>query len=67
MIRPAVARIRDRLDWREFGGAPLLGIDGIAVVAHGRSDRTAIRSAIRVARQSVEGGLVDNIRQKVGR
>jgi glycerol-3-phosphate acyltransferase PlsX len=67
LIRPGVRRIRDRLDWREFGGAPLLGIDGIAVVAHGRSDARAFRNAIRVAREAVEAGLVGKIREAVGR
>ncbi len=65
LIRPNVQRIRARLDWREFGGAPLLGIDGVAVVAHGRSDARAARNAIRVAREAVAGRLVDNIREAV--
>src|SRR5438093_5243500 len=38
LIRKDVQQLRNRIDWREFGGAPLLGIDGIAVIAHGRSD-----------------------------
>ncbi len=67
LIRPAVGRIRARIDWREFGGAPLLGIDGVAVVAHGRSDARAVRNAIRVARESVEGRLVEKIKEAVGR
>jgi phosphate acyltransferase len=67
LIRPGVRRIRDRLDWREFGGAPLLGIDGIAVVAHGRSDARAFRNAIRVAREAVEARLVGKIREAVSR
>ena len=66
LIRPGVRRIRERMDWREFGGAPLLGIDGVAIVAHGRSDAQALKSAIRVARDSVENGLVANIREAVG-
>jgi glycerol-3-phosphate acyltransferase PlsX len=67
LIRPGVQRIRSRIDWREFGGAPLLGIDGVAVVAHGRSDARAIKNAIRVARDAVSTHLVDKIRQAVGR
>ncbi len=67
LIRPGVQRIRNRIDWREFGGAPLLGIDGVAVVAHGRSDARAFRNAIRVAREAVSAGLVDKIRQAVVR
>ncbi len=67
LIRPGVQRIRERIDWREFGGAPLLGIDGVAVVAHGRSDARAIKSAIRVAREAVAARLVDKIREAVAR
>jgi phosphate acyltransferase len=67
LIRPAVSGIRSRMDWREFGGAPLLGIDGVAVVAHGRSDARAVRNAIRVARQSAAADLVGKIREALGR
>ena len=67
LIRKDVRRIRARIDWREFGGAPLLGIDGVAVVAHGRSDARAIKNAIRVTREAVENGLVGKIRAEVGR
>ena len=67
LIRPRVRMIRDRIDWREFGGAPLLGIDGVAVVAHGRSDARALKNAVRVARDAVQNGLVGKIRAEVGR
>jgi glycerol-3-phosphate acyltransferase PlsX len=67
LIRPRVREIRDRIDWREFGGAPLLGIDGVAVVAHGRSDARAIKNAIRVTRDAVENKLVGKIRAEVGK
>jgi phosphate acyltransferase len=67
LIRPRVRSIRDRIDWREFGGAPLLGIDGVAVVAHGRSDARAMKNAIRVTRDAVQNQLVAKIRAEVGR
>jgi glycerol-3-phosphate acyltransferase PlsX len=67
LIRPRVRSIRDRIDWREFGGAPLLGIDGVAVVAHGRSDARAMKNAIRVTRDSIQNQLVAKIRAEVGR
>jgi glycerol-3-phosphate acyltransferase PlsX len=66
LIRSDVRRLRARVDWREFGGAPLLGIDGVAVVAHGRSDARAIKNAIRVTRDAVENHLVGKIRAEVG-
>ena len=66
LIRPGVRELRARIDWREFGGAPLLGIDGVAVVAHGRSDARAIKNAIRVTRDAVQNQLVGKIRAEVG-
>src|SRR5438105_4880191 len=67
LIRPRVQQLRARVDWREFGGAPLLGIDGVAVIAHGRSDARAMKNAIRVTREAVENQLVAKIRAEVGR
>jgi glycerol-3-phosphate acyltransferase PlsX len=67
LIRDGVQRLRSGIDWREFGGAPLLGIDGVAVVAHGRSDARAIKNAIRVTKEAVENQLVRKIRAEVGK
>src|SRR6202162_3167762 len=67
LIRPGVRQVRARVDWREFGGAPLLGIDGVAVVAHGRSDARAIKNAIRVTCDAVQNQLVGKIRAEVGK
>ena len=44
-------------------GAPLLGVDGIAIVGHGRSDAKAVRNGIRVAAQAVENGVLEAIKQ----
>ena len=54
------------LDYEEYGGAPLLGVAGVAIIAHGRSNAEAIKNAVRVARQSVSQGLVEAIRASVG-
>jgi phosphate acyltransferase len=67
LIRPGVRQLRARIDWREFGGAPLLGIDGVAVIAHGRSNARAIKNAIRVTRDAVQNQLVGKIRAEVGK
>ncbi|MGI8562231.1 MAG: phosphate acyltransferase PlsX [Candidatus Dormibacter sp.] len=66
LIRGGVRRLRRDLDWREYGGAPLLGINGVAVVAHGRSDALAIKNAIRVAKQAAETDLTGQIQSAVG-
>jgi glycerol-3-phosphate acyltransferase PlsX len=52
LLRPALRRIRKRVDYEEYGGAPLLGVRGTVVVAHGRSGPRAIRSALRLASQA---------------
>jgi len=63
LAKPAFDAVRGRLDYREYGGAPLLGIDGVVIVGHGRSDALAIRNAIRVAAQTVENGVLEAIKQ----
>lgn len=60
-LRPAFRRAYARLDYSEYGGAPLLGVRGVAIVAHGRSDARAIRNAIRVAQRAAEHDLVGTI------
>jgi glycerol-3-phosphate acyltransferase PlsX len=57
LLRPALRRIKHRVDYEEYGGAPLLGVDGVAIVAHGRSGARAIRNAVRVAHQAALANL----------
>jgi glycerol-3-phosphate acyltransferase PlsX len=57
-LRPAFAALRSRLDYAEYGAAPLLGVRGLVLVAHGRSDARAIASAIRTARDAVQADIV---------
>jgi len=54
LIRPATRRLLTRLDPETYGGAYLLGLRGLAVIAHGNSSRTAIANAIRLAARGVE-------------
>ncbi len=61
LSRGVFAKIRVRLDYSTYGGAPLLGVRGNCVVAHGRSDRTAIRNAIRQAAAVASHDLVGSI------
>jgi glycerol-3-phosphate acyltransferase PlsX len=53
------------LDPGEVGAAPLLGIDGLVFVGHGRSDARALVNAIRVARQAVEADLLSALREAI--
>jgi len=65
LVRPALRRFREEMNLSRFGGAPLLGVKGISIVAHGNSDAEAIKNAIRVARDAVEGDLVQRIETRV--
>ena len=65
LARPAFARVRRRLDPDEVGGAPLLGVDGVVIVAHGRSSAYAIKQAVGQARQAVAHDIVGAIRAGV--
>ncbi|MEE9615517.1 MAG: phosphate--acyl-ACP acyltransferase, partial [Anaerolineae bacterium] len=56
-------RMARRLDPSEVGGVALLGVNGVVIVAHGHSNGRAIKNAIRQARQAVQGGVVETIRE----
>lgn len=62
LLKPALSIVRQRLDYTEYGGALLLGINGVVIIAHGRSDAKAIRNAVRVAKESVERDVVGALR-----
>jgi glycerol-3-phosphate acyltransferase PlsX len=58
LLLPTLKRIARRVDYAEYGGAPLLGVDGVVVIAHGRSNAKAIKNAVRQAKQAIEGEMV---------
>jgi glycerol-3-phosphate acyltransferase PlsX len=62
LAKPAFKAVGRLLDYREFGGAALLGVDGVVVIGHGRSDAYAVRNAIRVARQALESDMIGAIK-----
>ncbi len=64
-LLPAIMRLRKRVDYRELGAAPLLGVDGVVLIAHGRSDAKAIRGAIRSAKLAAEGQIVEAIKRNL--
>lgn len=65
LIRPAAQRLRTRLDPDTYGGAYLLGLRGLAVIAHGNSSRTAIANAIRLAARGVEHDVVARLAERL--
>jgi glycerol-3-phosphate acyltransferase PlsX len=66
LIRPAARRLRERLDPDTYGGAYLLGLRGLAVIAHGNSSRRAITSAVSLAARGVEHDVVGLLTQNLG-
>jgi len=67
LIRPAARRLRKRLDPDTYGGAYLLGLRGLAVIAHGNSSRTAIANAIRLAARGVDNDVVGRLATRLAR
>ena len=65
LARPAFRMVASQLDSTEIGGAPLLGLNGVVIKAHGRSDALAIKNAVRQARKAVQEDVVEAIRKGV--
>jgi glycerol-3-phosphate acyltransferase PlsX len=65
LVRPTLRSVKKMLDPAEVGAAPLLGINGLVFIGHGRSDQTAILSALKLARQSVESNLMSRIQHAI--
>ncbi|HET6438496.1 MAG TPA: phosphate acyltransferase PlsX [Anaeromyxobacter sp.] len=61
LARRALSRMKRRVDWREVGGAPLVGVSGMGFICHGRSDALAIENAIRRAHQAAGTRFTDGI------
>ncbi len=73
LLLPALQKFKDQIDYNEYGGAPLLGVQGISIVCHGNSNASTIKNAIKVAGRCVRQGLIaaleqlDNVDGKEGK
>jgi glycerol-3-phosphate acyltransferase PlsX len=65
LLRPTLAGLKRVVDYAEYGGAPLLGVDGVGIVAHGRSNPKAIKNALKAALQTAEVQLRDELTRRV--
>jgi glycerol-3-phosphate acyltransferase PlsX len=65
LSRQAFRRFRKRVDASEYGGAPLVGLNGLCVVGHGRSSAKAVRNAVAMAARFVEEGLLERLSKEV--
>ncbi len=67
VLRPALLEMRDRMDPGTYGGVPLLGVNGVVMIAHGASDARAVKNALRAASEGAASGMLDAIRAAAGR
>ena len=66
-FRGALDRVWQRHDYSQYGGAPLLGVNGVCIICHGRSSEIAVLNAVKVAKKFVEQGFNDSISEALGR
>lgn len=64
LVRPALRGMKRRIDYAEYGGAFLLGVRGLVVIGHGRSDARAVASALRRAREGIQRSLVTRLERR---
>ncbi len=62
ILMSELRRVKRRLDYAEYGGAQLIGVDGVVVIGHGRSNARAIYNAIKAARDAVQNGVLETLR-----
>jgi glycerol-3-phosphate acyltransferase PlsX len=65
LVRPTLRKIKKLLDPEEEGAAPLLGVNGLVFIGHGRSNEIAIKNAIRLAKNAVEANVLESIRSAI--
>jgi glycerol-3-phosphate acyltransferase PlsX len=67
VLRPGLIALRDRMDPGTYGGAPLLGVNGFVLIAHGNSNARSIKNALRRAQDAAQSGMIDSIRSALQR
>ena len=65
LVKPALSGVRKLLDPSEEGAAPLLGVDGLVFIGHGRSGAMAVKNAVRMAANAARSGMQDRIRAEI--
>jgi glycerol-3-phosphate acyltransferase PlsX len=65
LTRRALRHFRRRLDYSEYGGAPLLGVAGIAIVGHGRSSPVAVRNAVAMAHRFASDRFIERVEREI--
>ena len=65
LLKDELKKMKEKVDYKQYGGAPLLGLQGLVIISHGSSDAQAIFSAIKVAREAIQNNVVKIIESKL--
>lgn len=65
VLAPGLSDLKKKLDYEEYGGAPLLGLNGVCIISHGKSKAKAIKNAIRVAKRMVLNNVVMETKEEI--
>jgi len=65
ILKPYLNKVLKKIDYRQYGGAPLLGVKGVVIISHGSSDDTAIYNAVKAAKASVKENIVELIKNEM--
>jgi len=67
ILKPSLLELKKSLDYEEYGGAPLLGVDGVCIICHGSSKEKAIGNAVKVAAKTVRERVVEEIKEEIAK
>ena len=67
LMKPAFLAVKNRMDYATYGGAPLLGIDGVTIIGHGSSSSKAVQNAIRVGLEFGQRNVINRIAESIKR
>jgi glycerol-3-phosphate acyltransferase PlsX len=67
LLKSSLSEAKKSVDYSEYGGAPLLGVDGLVLISHGRSSPKAIKNAIRAAKEQVEHNVLKKIKEEMAK
>lgn len=65
LLKPYLKKVLNKIDYRQYGGAPLLGVNGVVIISHGSSDGTAIYNAVKAAKNTVQEDIVSLIKTEL--
>ena len=67
ILKSVFKHIKKKIDYSEYGGAPLLGVNGVCIIGHGSSNAKAIKNGIRVCIESVKNNVIENIKNEIAK